>query len=295
MCYAPACSRTRRQRYATAGELARQLDLCRKPRSRELLVPRPGWRTWVRRHPLLSIYAVGLVPNLIAAWFNIEYNRAELIDRYPDAAGMFKLLQGIVNAVLFPLCVGLFTLFLWPVVRGLRRMRTETLPPAELARLRRRTLHLGAGSVLVSLWAWVAAGVIFPVTLHFTVHELPAEFHLHFLASQTLCGLIAVSYPQFGITFLALRCLYPAFLPDATLHAEDVAQLQAMDRSQGWYLVLAASVPMLAVGLLAGLGGDIRKVLGALSIIGIAGFAVAYLLVTAIRADRSVLEELTRN
>jgi len=132
------------------------------------------------------------------------------------------------------------------------------------------------------------------VTFDLTENELPAEFHLHFLASQTLCGLIAVAYPQFGITFLAVNVLYPALLPDATLHAEDVAQLQAMDRSQGWYLLLAASVPMLAVGLLAGIGKETRPVLGALSIIGIAGFAVAYLLVTAIRADRSALEDLTR-
>jgi len=283
------------RRYATAGELARQLDLCRKPRSRELLVPRPGWRTWVRRHPLLSIYAVGLEPNVVASWFNIEYNRKALIEPYPAVESMFKLLQVVVNGTFFPLCVGLFTIFLWPVARGLRHQRRGPLPPAELARLRRRSLHLGPASVLVSLWAWVVAGIIFPVTLHFTIHELPAEFHLHFVASQTLCGLIAVTYPQFGITFLSLRAIYPAFVPDATLHAEDVAQLQAMDRSQGWYLVLAASVPMLAVGLLAGLGGDIRPVLGALSVIGIGGFAVAYWLVTAIRADRAALEDLTRS
>ena len=283
------------RRYATAGELARQLDLCRKPRSRELLIPRPGWRTWVRRHPLLSIYTVGLVPNLIAAWLNIRYNEAALIDRTPRAREMFELLQLIVNGTFFPLCVGLYTLFLWPVVRGLRRLRNGDLPPGEFARLRRRTLRLGTASVLVSLWAWVVAGAIFPITLHLTVHELPAEFHLHFLASQTLCGLIAVTYPQFGITYLAVRAIYPAFLPDATLHVEDVDQLRAMDRSQGWYLVLAASVPMLAVGLLAGIGGEIRSVLVALSVIGVAGFAIAYLLVTAIRADRAALEDLTRN
>jgi eukaryotic-like serine/threonine-protein kinase len=283
------------RRYATAGELARQLDLCRKPRTRKLLIPRPGWRTWVRRHPLIAIYAVGLVPNVIAAWFNIEYNRAALIEKYPAAEGMFKLLQGIVNGTFFPLCVALFTIFLWPVVRGLRRVRSEMLPAPELVRLRRRALQLGPASVLVTLWAWVAAGAIFPITLHLTVHELPAEFHLHFLASQTLCGLIAVTYPQFGITYLAVRAIYPAFLPDATLHVEDVDQLQAMDRSQGWYLVLAASVPMLAVGLLAGIGGEIRVVLVALSVIGVAGFAVAYLLVTAIRADRAALEDLPRN
>ena len=67
------------QRFATAGDLARQLDLCLKPRSRELLLPAPGWRTWVRRHPLIAIYTTALGPNLLAAWFSIEYNRAAIV------------------------------------------------------------------------------------------------------------------------------------------------------------------------------------------------------------------------
>ena len=162
----------------------------------------------------------------------------------------------------------------------------------ELADLRKRCLRFGLASALVAVSAWVVAGVIFPVALGFEVDGLPAEFYLHFVASQTLCGLIAVSYPQFGITFLAVRTLYPALLQTASLTAEDVAQLRSMDRLQGWCLVLAASVPLLAVGLLAAHVDKIRVVLGVLSALGVVGFAIAYVLVTAIRADRAALEDL---
>jgi eukaryotic-like serine/threonine-protein kinase len=281
-------------RYATAGELARQLDLCRKPRTRELLYPQCGWRTWVRRHPLIAIYVVGLIPNVIAAWGNIEYNRSTLIKPHPEAREMFQRLQVIINGTFFPLCVGLFTLYLWPVLRGLRALhRGERIAPTELASLRKRCLRFGLASAVVAVSAWFVAGVIFPVALGFEVEGLPADFYWHFIASQTLCGLIAVSYPQFGITFLAVRTLYPALLQTASLTAEDVAQLRAMDRLQGWCLVLAASVPMLAVGLLAAHVDEIRVVLGVLSALGVVGFAVAYMLVTAIRADRGALEDLT--
>jgi len=161
-----------------------------------------------------------------------------------------------------------------------------------MAHLRKRCLRLGPASLVIALCAWVAAGIIFPVALG-TVKELDFEFYLHFVASQTLCGLIAVSYPQFGITFLGVRTMYPALLTTSSLTAEDLAQLRLMDRLQGWCLVLAASVPMLAVGLLAALGGRIREVLGVLSALGVVGFAIAYVLVTAIRADRAALEELS--
>lgn len=280
------------RRYATAGELARQLDLCRKPRTRELLYPRPGWRTWVRRHPLISIYVVGLIPNIVAAWGNIVYNERTLVRNYPAAKEMFQWLQVIVNGTFFPVCVGLFTLYAWEVIRALRLMRRGQIDLSAIESARTRCLQLGPTSLKIALWAWILAGIVFPVTMHFTIHELPLSFHLHFLASQTLCGLIAVSYPQFGITFLAVRTLYSGLLPLPFLRKDDEIQLRKMDRAQGRYLVLAASVPMLAVGLLATRVEDIREVLYVLSVLGVVGFALAYWLVTAIRADRAALEEL---
>src|SRR5207302_3090596 len=135
------------------------------------------------------------------------------------------------------------------------------------------------------------AGVIFPVTLHLTVQRLPPAFHLHFLASQTLCGLIAVSYPLFGITFVAVRAIYPAFWPGGALPPDDVKRLKWTERSLGWSLVVAASVPMMAVGLLAAIGTENYLALGVLSVAGVAGLAVAYWLTTEVRADVAALTE----
>jgi len=275
------------KRYSSAGELARQLDLCRKPRARELLYPQLGWRTWVRRHPLLAIYPMALLPNMVASWLSIQYNDAAIVAKYPEVAGTFRLLQTVVNGAFFPIGVILFGILIWPVARGLRGASLEELP-----RLRRRCLQLGPGSVLVCLWAWVLAGVIFPVTLHFAGQGLSVNSHLHFFASQTLCGLIAVTYPQFCISFLAVRALYPALLPTAALSTEDSARLRWLDRSLGWFLILAASVPMLAIGLLAIIGSENRPAMGALSAVGLAGFGLAYQLTTAIRADIAALLDL---
>jgi hypothetical protein len=280
------------RRYATAGQLARELDLCLKPQTRELLYPQPGWRTWARQHPLLTLYPTGLIPSAIASPFSIWYNGAEIVAKFPDAEYMFRLLQKVVNGSFYPLGLILFGIIAWPVVRGLKRLRQGPLPADELARMRRHCLRLGPAGVAVCVSAWASAGVIFPVVIHLTVHPMPPEFHLHFLLSQTLFGLIASTYPLFAIHFVAVRALYPAFLPSAELTAADVMQLNRLDRSLGFCLVAAASIPMLAVGLLAISGSRNSVALGLLSAAGIGGFVVAYLLAAAIREDKNALLEL---
>src|SRR5205085_7909956 len=112
------------QRYANAGELARELDLCLKPAARELLYPAPGWRTWARRHPILVLYPAGLFPALLAAWFSIEHNRAEIIEPLmrggvENIGDVFRTLQFIVNGTFFPIGLALFTIYFWPIGRGL--------------------------------------------------------------------------------------------------------------------------------------------------------------------------------
>ena len=67
-------------RYASAGKLARDLELCQDPEALALLRPLPGgWREWVRRMPTLWIFAIGLAPNIVTAILNIHYNHAAVI------------------------------------------------------------------------------------------------------------------------------------------------------------------------------------------------------------------------
>ena len=205
---------------------------------------------------------------------------------------MFKLLQQIVNGTFFPLCIVLFGIFIWPVVHGLRQ---KTLAPADLGRLRRRCLRMGPGTVLTCLWAWVAAGVIFPVVMHLTVHELPAAFHLHFLVSQTICGLIAVSYPQFGTTFLALRGIYPAFVPTATLSADDSFRCGKWSSRSGGICCWPRRFRCSRSDCWRASAPRIGSRRACPAPVSLAGFAGAYLLVTAIRADAAALEDLVRN
>ncbi len=122
------------RRPATAGEMARELELCLRPATRDLVRPRPGgWREAVRRHPLLTAYPAGLAPNVLASLFNIAYNRKEIIDPWPAAHAVFDTVMLAVNGFFFPLGMLLFAVAIWPVMRGLRRAGRQRRPLAERA------------------------------------------------------------------------------------------------------------------------------------------------------------------
>ncbi|HET6572162.1 MAG TPA: protein kinase, partial [Fimbriiglobus sp.] len=118
------------RRPVDAGEMARELELCLRPATRDLVRPRPGgWREVVRRHPLLTAYPAGLAPNILASLFNISYNRSEIIDHWPAAAAVFQTVMLAVNGLFFPLGMLLFAVAIWPVARGLRRLECSPLAP----------------------------------------------------------------------------------------------------------------------------------------------------------------------
>src|SRR5204862_5483151 len=122
------------RRPRSAGEMARELELCLRPATRELVRPAPGgWREVVLRHPILTIYPPALLPHALASVFNVVYNKAEIIDHWDNAKGVFDTIIMAVNGVFFPLGMIVVAVVLWPVLRELKRVRRgEPVPPAEL-------------------------------------------------------------------------------------------------------------------------------------------------------------------
>ncbi len=313
------------RRPATAGEMARELELCLRPATRDLVRPRPGgWREAVRRHPLLTAYPAGLAPNVLASLFNIAYNRKEIIDPWPAAHAVFDTVMLAVNGFFFPLGMLLFAVAIWPVMRGLRRAgrqrgplapradaeaRTRsartTLPPRgngplspdEATRLRLRALRLGGTAAGICVGCWLVAGVIWPAVLRAVAGPPPQgpEAYLHFVASLAVCGLIAAAYPYFVVTFLAVRVLYPALLGPAGPGPADGPALARVGRELGWYRVVAAGVPLAAVAALAWRGATNPFAVAVLSVTGLAGTLLAYVLEGRTRADLAALADAPRD
>ena len=109
------------RRFATAGEMAVALELCRHP---QLTPPAHGWRAWIRRHPVLTLLPLGALPNALASLFNIFYNWQAIIEpwgkpgRERAAPEAFPPLINAINGVFFPLCLALFAWGIWPLARA---------------------------------------------------------------------------------------------------------------------------------------------------------------------------------
>jgi serine/threonine protein kinase len=279
------------RRPATAGELARELELCLRPATRELLRPEPGgWRALVRRHPLLAIYPPAVAVNALASLFNIFYNRAEIIERWPAAEPLFGRIIPLINGVMFPLAMFIVAVAVWPVRRELRRLERGAAPAPDHTRLRRRALWLGTIVAGVCVGCWLVAGVLWPVVLRLTAGPPPAgpTAYVHFLLSLAICGLIAGAYPYFLVTFLAVRALYPALGPSPA----DRPSLHRVERELGFHRAAATAVPLVAVALLASRGASHPFAVAVLSIAGLVGVVVAYFIEARTRADIAALSDL---
>ena len=287
------------RRPATAGELARELDLCLRPATRELVRPAPGgWRAAVRRHPLLSIILPAVAVNALASLFNISYNRSEIIDPWHEANDVFQQIIMVVNGVFFPIAIFLVARAVRPVGRGLARMQNGDPPgPDELAQLRHRALRLGPITATVCVAAWIIAGMIWPVALRLLAGPPTQgpQAYVHILLSLVFCGLVAAAYPYFLVTFLTVRVFYPALLGRAGPEPSDGLALRRVEGELGWYRAAATAVPLLAVALLASRGASNTSAVAALSVAGLAGVGLAFLIEGRTRADLAALAEVPTN
>ena len=280
-------------RYATGLELAHELDLCLQPDARQLLSgSASGWKRWARRWPVVTVALITVIPNIVAAIFNFLYNHGEILRLLPDAEPTFMRIQAIINMIAFPVGMSCAGWLAGSVGRATQSDHRAKLSAASLAEQRRRCLDLGNLAAIVGLTLWLIAAPAYPISLHLMLGHVPSEIYGHFLASLALCGLIAAAYPFFGVSFVAVRCFYPSLVQWESMSREDVALLHRLARQTWLYLVLAASVPMMAVVILVVSGlEDRRFALVVLAAGGAIGFCIA---VSAFRLVQSDLAILTR-
>ena len=281
----------------TGLELAHELDLCLQPDARRLLCgSATGWQRWASRWasrwPVVTVALITVIPNIVAAIFNFLYNRDEILRLLPEAEPTFMRIQTIINLIAFPVGMSCAGWLAGSVGRATRSDLRAKLSAASLAEQRRHCLDLGNLAVIVGLTLWLIAAPAYPISLHLMLGDVPTELYGHFLASLALCGLIAAAYPFFGVSFVAVRCFYPSLVQWESMSREDVVALQRLSRQTWLHLVLAASVPMVAVVILVVSGHhENRFALVALAAGGTIGFGIA---VTAFRLVQSDLAILTR-
>src|SRR5262249_2923341 len=153
-----------------------------------------GWRDWARRHPLLALIPINLPPFVLAGafnwWFNVAHQGKQIIDM--GAGPAFDMLKVPVNAVLYPLGVGLVLSFALPVARTIRRVALGDVVPEEQVRMARsRSIMLGHVVAAVGMTLWMIAGLAFPIGIHIALGRFPGMIYLWFLLSMFACGMVS--------------------------------------------------------------------------------------------------------
>lgn len=278
-------------RFQSGQALASALDLCLQPEARHLLCDDvTPWKLFVRRWPLLTITTVAIVPNLIGGFFNFMYNFSEIRASMPQAKHTFMQIMTIINLITFPAGMVCAAVLTKSVTQATRIREQVKLSSQQMQKRRQDCLQLGSLAVKVGLTLWMLAAPAYPILLHLFQGGVPSAIYLQFLASLTLCGLIAAAYPFFGVTLIAVRGFYPSLVQWDSMSKNELPALKKLSRNLWFHLVLAASVPMLSVMILAILNNhEIRFALVALAAGGTIGFATAVSAFRVVQQDLQVL------
>lgn len=279
-----------KDRFPSGRALAFALESCLQPELYRLLTgPYEGWKLHARKAPLLAVIMATIVPNAIAAVFNFLYNRGEILERIPDALPTFMRVQTVINVIVFPLGASCAWWLAGSVAQATTTSELTTRTPEFQRAQRQRCLELGHLAAMVSLTLWVLAAPAYPLALHLIRGSVPFEVYVTFIASLMFCGLIAIAYPFFGVSLIAVEAFYPTLLPWETMTRADLKPLERLGRQTWMYLILAASVPMLAVVCLVLCGQDRRFALVVLAASGLCGFGVAISVFRWLQRDLSLL------
>jgi serine/threonine protein kinase len=293
------------RRYQTAAALAQALEGCRRHRHCENELPPPGPVTRVLlRFPFLMGFVLMLLPHLLATVVNITYNQINIVGHLtPAQQTLFPRLVLAYNLVVYAICLTLLCRLIIPVVRTWRQLAGAEIPDdARVAAARRQALSWPRWIIGLSCLGWLPGVLVFPLGLHWLAGPADPDVFGHFFISNTLAGLIAMTYSFFATQYLVLRVLYPRLWVDAQRLRELTRdeELGALDRRLGSFQLCAGLIPLTGAAVLVTVGPDhltlaFRLLVLGLLALGTAGFALAILVsgllrqtLTALRGGKGV-------
>ena len=285
-------------RFQTAGQLARQMELCLRPGAQRLLFSRGAWRRWAQRFSLFTLLLAGLVPNVVASALSIAYNQTAIVSQLGrDAQRVFNLQLVVINPIAYSVAVVWLLRLAWPVIVGLyRRERKQPQSVEQRSLERSRCLRIGEYVAWVTAATWTVCGFVFPIWMRLdaqTTDAMTQARYASFFTALIVCGLIAATLSFFLVTFVAVRALYPRLADTDVNDSAAGREVAGLARRSGFYFLLAVSVPFIAVlAAMILLPADDRGAVIGLAVIGLVAFFASYALWRQIQHDLEALEVL---
>lgn len=253
--------------------------------------PLPRWCT---AHPFATLVAAGVLPNVAGSAVNIPYNLLRIVPAEHEPT--FFSLVNAYNVLVYPICMAILWVVVWPVYRQWRRL--GDCSPAEMRDLRRRVVRWPRWAARIAVVGWLPATLFFPIMLHCCDCGLEWSRLCHFLISIGISGMIALTYSRLLVACLVAWVFYPALWRDPSgfreRAARDVAAVLGPLKTLPFLagaIPLAAAILMVSASPRSFAEGEyeaFRLLTTALIAGGMAGFQFAVLATASARAALSV-------
>ncbi|MCC7083809.1 MAG: serine/threonine protein kinase [Pirellulales bacterium] len=286
----------------TAGQLARQLELCLQPRVQSLLIARPkSLRQWMRRYPFWCFVALGLVPSAVFSTGNLILNKSEFVPKGDEIKNFFEGVEvPVVNFLSFGLAIGVVFRFAWPVLYTVRKVVYGNQVQSEpLPQIRLRALHVGDCAGWFGFALWMISGIVFPGWMHLRFGNRPeinSQLYANFIASQFASGGISSTLTFFLLSYMCVRAFYPVLIRPEQACPEEVENFIRLEcrcrRAFGWavfFAVVGGAVPMFLMLSMEKVGEVLRVWMILLSVAGLLSCFAAWKMLNAISSDLSAL------
>lgn len=253
------------RRIQDAGEIAGELSLLANREMRQLLRPTPGfWNRLCYRHLVWFVVLAVVVPSALAAVFNYFYNFDSIIrPKGPEVVKTFQQVQTVINAIAFPVGIGILVWLSVRLRQMLKRMEhnrcgeepatdESDIPrgiPSAIA-VRRRVLRSPLVAVFVPLSIWTVCGLAYPLAMSLRHAPISTADALHFLTSLILCGLIASVYPFFLVSYVAIRFWYPVAFRCRDLERSDIVRIESLINRVWFFMLLGVMLPTFSILLI---------------------------------------------
>jgi serine/threonine protein kinase len=238
------------RRPKNCAELSTRLRLATHPELASRFAPSEGSIIHrLLRWPVLMVTAaIIFASNGSAGALNYAYNHAVIIlQNYEQLLPNFVFVSTVLNAVAFPFGAAVLVYFCWRVRRALRRA-AGGLPakPEDIDFV----WKFGHRASVICVVLWLIFGILFPLAMSRYDSNFQWAHFVHFFLSLSICGGIAWIYPFYGISLLSALVYYPQLIAP-TMQDDQYAQRASwLKKWAGYYLVSAAAIPLLSLGVL---------------------------------------------
>ncbi len=286
-------------RWQSASQLHRRLELCSVPKNRKYLFPPSSdYRRRLFPHSRLIMLLGMLLPSVFAAFFNFFYNEAKIIQ--PMSASMgenaasinqhFMFVQTLINLVSFPLGIYCNDYFIRKSLKATRSAHLGTAPFEWVP-----ILNVGFRCALLALVMWFLAGLAYPISMSIQAVNVAVELYAHFFFSLLLCGLFAVALTYFNVTVYSLLVLVPQAIRQGASERGLGPLVHQLSKRNWLFLLTSAIVPMLASVALAIFSDQTPWILGIISLGGMLAFIICLWSMNRIQSASRRLESAFQN